>query len=325
LSLGDSYGAHLWRGLERKKEKKKKRFKDSSPSLPPPAPKTTPRQNNKTNINKPQDLEYLIEKCVDPQRADFALVAGVQVHNWSRGCVEEANLEFVAPTKVYVVVEGEVTMLDLLQLPSLTPRQINLLAQHTLQGGNAGAGAGGGYGYGGGGGGGGNGRGPEGLPGMREESGVSMAGPVTSTLQSIPASYLMRRMAGASCAGTDEAIVHRAPPPRPRNGQPAAATSFNAPGGGGAAPDNNKGVADTEAARNMTLQRAALSGAGSRAHVLRPVPQGPVCAWPGWQTACVARRRRRRSRMAPTMDGEDDGATPRTSFTTRHITGLDEQ
>lgn len=70
-------------------------------------------------LTKPpkQDLEYLIEKCVDPQRADFALVAGVQIHNWSRGCVEEANLEFVAPTKVYVVVEGEVTMLDLLQLP----------------------------------------------------------------------------------------------------------------------------------------------------------------------------------------------------------------
>ena len=45
------------------------------------------------------------------------MVAGVQVHNWSRGCVEEANLEFVAPTKVYVAVGGEVTMLDLLQLP----------------------------------------------------------------------------------------------------------------------------------------------------------------------------------------------------------------
>ena len=39
------------------------------------------------------------------------------------------NFEFVAPTQVYVVNRGEITVLDLMQLPSLTPRQINLLAK----------------------------------------------------------------------------------------------------------------------------------------------------------------------------------------------------
>jgi hypothetical protein len=176
---------------------------------------------------------------------------------------------------------------------------------------------------------------------MREESGVSMAGPVTSTLQSIPASYLMRRMAGASCAHDGDPVVHRAPPPRPRNAAPAAATSFTpAPGeeplqrpprGDGNPADEAAAAApppgaDGEQSRAESLARA-LHQAGSRAHALRPAPQGPACAWPGWQTGCVARRRRRRSRMAPTMDGEDDrdGLTPRTSFTTRHITGIDEQ
>jgi hypothetical protein len=27
------------------------------------------------------DLEYLIEKCVDIEKADYAVVAGVQIHN----------------------------------------------------------------------------------------------------------------------------------------------------------------------------------------------------------------------------------------------------
>lgn len=63
-----------------------------------------------------QDLEYLIEKCVDPNKADFAVVAGVQIHNWCVG-FNDANLEFVAPSKVYVVVGGEVTIVDLTQLP----------------------------------------------------------------------------------------------------------------------------------------------------------------------------------------------------------------
>ncbi len=35
----------------------------------------------------------------------------------------------MAPTKVYVVNKGQITVLDLMQLPSLTPRQIQLLAR----------------------------------------------------------------------------------------------------------------------------------------------------------------------------------------------------
>ncbi|KIY94340.1 low-co2 inducible protein lcib, partial [Monoraphidium neglectum] len=74
------------------------------------------------------DLEYLIEKCVDIEKADYAVVTGVQIHNWSDGLTNE-NFEFVAPTKVYVVNKGQITVLDLMQLPSLTPRQIQLLAR----------------------------------------------------------------------------------------------------------------------------------------------------------------------------------------------------
>jgi hypothetical protein len=78
-----------------------------TPAHPSPAPAPT------------QDLEYLIEKCVDPKKADYAVVAGVQVHNWGMQFEDhgEPSLEFVAPTKVYVSVNGEKTFLDLMQIP----------------------------------------------------------------------------------------------------------------------------------------------------------------------------------------------------------------
>ncbi|GBF93708.1 hypothetical protein Rsub_06811 [Raphidocelis subcapitata] len=74
-------------------------------------------------------------KCVDIEKADYAVVTGVQIHNWSKD-LEADNFEFVAPTKVYVVNRGQITVLDLMQLPSLTPRQIELLARDS---GNKGA------------------------------------------------------------------------------------------------------------------------------------------------------------------------------------------
>lgn len=75
------------------------------------------------------DLEFLISKAVDPAKADYAVVTGVQIHNWSTEFDnEEPNLEWVAPTSAYVVVNGEKTVLDLKSVPSLTPRQIRLLA-----------------------------------------------------------------------------------------------------------------------------------------------------------------------------------------------------
>ena len=116
----------------------------------------------------------------------------MQVHNWSVD-LRGTNLEFVAPTKVYVVTAGEVTMLDLMQLPNLSPRQIKLLAN---QGSNwagpasaAPAAAGGLLG---------------GLWGGEEEAGVSHGvGHGNSTLQSIPLRYLVQRMgaSGAVCDG----------------------------------------------------------------------------------------------------------------------------
>ena len=75
------------------------------------------------------DLDYLISHTVDPKKADYAVVSGVQIHNWGyRFDDESPNLEFVAPKSVYVVVNGEKTYLNLNNMPSLTPRQIRILA-----------------------------------------------------------------------------------------------------------------------------------------------------------------------------------------------------
>lgn len=75
------------------------------------------------------DLEYLISKTVDPSKADYAVVTGVQIHNWGETFDGDApNLEWVAANNVYVVVNGEKTYLDLNSMPSLTPRQVRLLS-----------------------------------------------------------------------------------------------------------------------------------------------------------------------------------------------------
>ena len=75
------------------------------------------------------DLEYMIEKAVDPKKADYAVVTGVQVHNWATDLDSKApSLEFVAPTTVYVVVNGVRIDLDLNRIPTLSPRQLNLLS-----------------------------------------------------------------------------------------------------------------------------------------------------------------------------------------------------
>jgi hypothetical protein len=76
------------------------------------------------------DLEYLISKAVNVEKADYAVITGVQIHNWSTD-LSGANFEFVAPTKCYVVVNGEKTVVDLSQVPPLTPRQLNVIAGET--------------------------------------------------------------------------------------------------------------------------------------------------------------------------------------------------
>lgn len=64
-----------------------------------------------------QDLEYLIEKSVSIDRADFAVVAGIQIHNWSGGPdATEPNLEFIAPTKVWP--QKQPTCIPVLAVPS---------------------------------------------------------------------------------------------------------------------------------------------------------------------------------------------------------------
>jgi hypothetical protein len=75
------------------------------------------------------DLEFLISKTVDPQKADYAVVTGVQIHNWGKSFDDESpNLEFVWPSSIYVVNNGNRTDLDLNTIPGMTPRQIAMLA-----------------------------------------------------------------------------------------------------------------------------------------------------------------------------------------------------
>lgn len=75
------------------------------------------------------DLEYLIKHAVDVSKADYAVVTGVQIHNWGKEFDDEQpNLEYVQPTTVYAVVGDEKTHLDLSAVPGLTPRQISILA-----------------------------------------------------------------------------------------------------------------------------------------------------------------------------------------------------
>ena len=65
------------------------------------------------------DLEYLIEKAVGPNaNADYAVVTGVQIHNWAADLEGDApSMEFVAPSKVYAVVNGTKVHLDLGKVP----------------------------------------------------------------------------------------------------------------------------------------------------------------------------------------------------------------
>eukprot|EP00887_Chlorella_sp_A99_P007456 scaffold2.g7456.t1 len=80
------------------------------------------------------DLEYLISHTVDPRKADYAVVTGIQIHNWGEKFDDDSpNLEFVAPASVYVVVNGEKTHLDLGAMPSLTPRQVGRDGNSTLR------------------------------------------------------------------------------------------------------------------------------------------------------------------------------------------------
>ncbi len=68
------------------------------------------------------DLEFLIAKAVDPAKADYAVVTGVQIHTWGQEFDgAEPNLEWVAPVSVYVVKGGKKSFIDLTSFPVSAP------------------------------------------------------------------------------------------------------------------------------------------------------------------------------------------------------------
>ncbi|GFR52778.1 hypothetical protein Agub_g15383 [Astrephomene gubernaculifera] len=116
------------------------------------------------------DLEYLIEKAVNPATADYAVITGVEVHNWAAQLAEggDPSLEFVAGTKAYVVVNGVKTHLDLMMVPPLSYRQLQMMAEASL---------------------------------ADVPPGDVCAGLRGSVLQEVPYAYLEKRMGGAATEG----------------------------------------------------------------------------------------------------------------------------
>jgi hypothetical protein len=67
------------------------------------------------------DLESMIADTVDRNQADYAVISGIQVHNWPEPASGEPTIEFVAPRTCYVVVNGERQDIDLLvRFPAIT-------------------------------------------------------------------------------------------------------------------------------------------------------------------------------------------------------------
>jgi hypothetical protein len=77
-----------------------------------------------------EDLEELIGKAVNKNVADYAVVTGVQIHNWHCPNKEAGapNLEFVYPVQVYTMVNGVKTVHNLADIAPVTPRMTKLLA-----------------------------------------------------------------------------------------------------------------------------------------------------------------------------------------------------
>jgi len=121
------------------------------------------------------DLEYLIEKAVDPAKANYAVVTGVQIHNWAADLdnPDVPSLEFVSVGKCYVVVNGKKVHLDLRAVPALSPRQLKLLSQAA----------------------------PADPPGVATTANSASSG----MLQELPRDYLLRRLGGVqSHSNVDE-------------------------------------------------------------------------------------------------------------------------
>uniref|UniRef100_A0A6U2J374 Limiting CO2-inducible protein B/C beta carbonyic anhydrase domain-containing protein n=1 Tax=Chlamydomonas euryale TaxID=1486919 RepID=A0A6U2J374_9CHLO len=136
------------------------------------------------------DLEYLIEKSlIDPKKADYAVVTGVQIHNWATKLDPRGppSLEFVQPTKVYVVSNGVKTHLDLSKVPALSPRQLLALAS----------------------------------PKDQDQDKFAVSQSTGSTLQEIPYEYLNQRIYGSQVSTTDFAESATAAELEPTNSWPS--------------------------------------------------------------------------------------------------------
>ena len=79
--------------------------------LTPPRCCSSSQQVHKYNKQEP---ERQTEKCMSL----YAVVTGVQIHNWGEPFDgKEPNLEFVAPSSIYVVVNGQRFDVDLSRYP----------------------------------------------------------------------------------------------------------------------------------------------------------------------------------------------------------------
>lgn len=76
------------------------------------------------------DMEQLIEAAVDTSKADYALITGVQIHNWTTYPTDSKSpdLEYIWPAQFTTVINGVKSSVSLDTIPSMTPRQIRLLA-----------------------------------------------------------------------------------------------------------------------------------------------------------------------------------------------------
>ena len=73
-----------------------------------------------------KDFKELIRAAVDPSKADFAIITGVHIHNYGHTRDDfHPNMEYICPTSMTVVVNGQATNVDLLSdTPTPTPRQL---------------------------------------------------------------------------------------------------------------------------------------------------------------------------------------------------------
>ena len=71
-----------------------------------------------------RDLEDLIKAAVDPNKYDYAVCTGVQIHQWSP---TGPRLDYISTGSMYAVVNGERIDLDVVSVPPLPPRLIRLV------------------------------------------------------------------------------------------------------------------------------------------------------------------------------------------------------